>query len=90
LLRTISAKEPSISCLEGYGEVLVARGAAGDAVKLWATAATVRADIIAPMPPIYRTSYIQAVATARQLLGDEAFRSAWAEGHKIPLEQVKL
>jgi predicted ATPase/class 3 adenylate cyclase len=90
LLRTISAKEMSISCLEGYGEVLVAQGSVQKAVQLWATAATVRADIIAPMPPIYRTSYIQAVAAARQLLGDEAFQSAWAEGHKISLEQVQL
>jgi len=90
LLRTIGAKELSISCLEGYGEVLVPQGAPGKAVQLWATAATVRAEIMAPMPPVYRTSYIQAVTTARQLLGDEAFRSAWAEGHKTSLEQVKL
>jgi predicted ATPase/class 3 adenylate cyclase len=90
LLRTISAKELSISCLEGYGEVLVAQGAARNAVQLWATAATVRAEIMAPMPPIYRTSYIQAVAAARKLLGDEVFRSAWAEGHKTSLEQVLL
>jgi tetratricopeptide (TPR) repeat protein len=90
LLRTIGAKELSASCLEGYGEVLVAQGAPKRAVQLWATAATVRAAITAPMPPVYRASYIQAVAIARQHLGDEAFRSAWAEGHHTPLEQVQF
>ena len=60
LLRTIGAKELSINCLEGYGEVLVAQGAPGKAVQLWATAATSRAAIMSPMPPIYRTSYTQA------------------------------
>ena len=88
LLRTIGAKERSVSCLEGYGEVLVAQEAPKRAVQLWATAATVRAAIIAPMPPVYRASYMQAVAIARHHLGEEAFRSAWAEGHNTPLEQV--
>jgi tetratricopeptide (TPR) repeat protein len=89
LLRTLRATELSISCLEGYAEALVAQAAPAKAVQLWATAATVRATIMSPMPPIYRPSYIQAVATARQLLGDAAFQSAWAEGHKTPLEQVQ-
>jgi predicted ATPase/class 3 adenylate cyclase len=88
LLRTTGAKERSVSCLEGYGEVLVAQGATKRAVQLWATAATERAAIIAPMPPVYRASYIQAVEIARQHLGEEAFRSAWAEGHNTPLDQV--
>jgi tetratricopeptide (TPR) repeat protein len=88
LLRTIGAKELSVSCLEGYGEVLVAQGAPKRAAQLWATAATVRAAIVAPMPPVYRAPYLQAVAIARQQLGEEAFRSAWAEGHDTPLEQV--
>ena len=90
VLRSIGATEPSVSCLEGYGEVLIAQGATKKAVQLWATAATVRATIIAPMPPVYRASYRQAVALARQRLGDEAFQSAWAEGHDTSLEQTHL
>ena len=66
----------------------MALGEPRKAVRLWGTAATVRAAIMAPMPPIYRTSYIQAVATARERLGEQAFRSAWVEGHKTPLEQA--
>jgi hypothetical protein len=90
LLQTIAAKELSLSCLEGYGEVLVVQGAFRKAVQLWATAATVRAAIMSPMPPIYRPSYLQAVTTARQHLGEAAFQSAWSEGHKTPLEQIQL
>lgn len=88
LLRTTGAKERLASCLEGYGEVLVAQEASEKAVHLWATAATVRATIIAPMPPVYRASYRQALAIARQHLSEEAFQSAWAEGHKTPLDKV--
>jgi predicted ATPase/class 3 adenylate cyclase len=88
LLRTTGLKERSVSCLEGYGEVLVAQEAPEKAVQLWATAATVRAAIIAPMPPVYRASYRQALTIARQHLSEKAFQSAWAEGHKTPLDRV--
>ena len=90
LLRMIEAKELSASLLEAYGEALVAQGAAKKAVSLWATAATVRATIMAPMPPVFRASYVRAVAAARAQLGEDAFRSAWAEGHRTPLEEVQL
>ncbi len=93
LLKTIDAKELSAACLEGYGEVLVApgtRGATNLAAKLWGTAATVRAAIVAPMPQVYRTAYRQALALARERLGEAAFQSAWAEGHSLSLEQVEL
>ncbi len=78
------------ACLEGYGEVLVAQGEAKWAVQQWGIAATVRAEIVAPMPPIYRPDYIQAVASARESLGEEAFQMAWAEGRQTSLEQVLL
>ena len=93
LLKTMDAKEVSAACLEGYGEVLVALGtreATNLAVKLWGTAATVRAAIVAPMPQVYRTAYRQALALARERLGEAAFQLAWAEGHSLPLEQVEL
>src|SRR5205085_3379974 len=90
LLRAIGAKELSAACLEGYGQVLLAQGALRPAVRLWAAAATVRAAIVAPMPPVYRQAYLQAVATARTRLGEGDFQAAWADGHKIPLEQVQL
>ena len=90
LLRTTGAKEHSVSCLEGYGEVLALQNEPVRAVQLWATAATVRAAIIAPMPPVYRVSYRQALALARQQLSEETFQSAWAEGHNSTLDAVQL
>jgi tetratricopeptide (TPR) repeat protein len=90
LLSTSGAKELNAACLEGFGEVLLSEGAAEHAVRLWAIAASVRAAIVAPMPPVYRASYVQSVATARQWLGEEAFQSAWAQGREMPLEQVQL
>lgn len=90
LLRAIGARELSATCLEGCGEVAAAQGEPGRAARLWGAAATVRAAIVAPMPPIYRTDYTRAVTTAREQLGEEAFQAAWAEGRAIPLEQVEL
>src|SRR5207253_1697455 len=68
LLGANGDKELIAACLEGYGEVLVAQGEAKWAVQQWGIAATVRAEIVAPMPPIYRPDYIQAVASARESL----------------------
>lgn len=89
LLQAIGEKELSAACLEGYGEAVV-QNAPKVAVQLWGTAATVRAAILAPMPPIYRSTYLAAVAIARQQLGEIAFQAAWVEGHRTSLEQVQL
>jgi tetratricopeptide (TPR) repeat protein len=89
LLQAIGAKELSAACLEGYGGI-ISQDAPELAVRLWGSAATVRAAILAPMPPIYRATYLAALAAVRNRLGDETFQAAWAEGHRTPLEQVQL
>jgi predicted ATPase/class 3 adenylate cyclase len=90
LLQAIGDRELVAACLEGYGETLVAQGEASWAVQLWGIAATVRAAIVAPMSPIYRPDYIQAVAAARESLSEEAFQTAWIEGSTTPLELVNF
>ncbi len=90
LLQTARSRELSAGCLEGYGELMVALETPGVAAKLWGTAATVRAAIVAPMPLVYRASYNKAVALARERLGARAFQEAWAEGHALNLEQVTI
>jgi predicted ATPase/class 3 adenylate cyclase len=90
LLQQIGDRELTAACLEGCGEVLVTQGEARWAVQLWGLAATIRAAIVAPMPPIYRSDYIQAMAAARESLSEEEFQSAWIEGSRTPLEQVLL
>jgi predicted ATPase/class 3 adenylate cyclase len=89
LLQTIGAKELSAACLEGYGGI-ISQDAPKLAVQLWGSAATVRAAILAPIPPIYRATYLAALAAVRNRLGDETFQAAWAEGHRTQLEQVQL
>ena len=88
-LQAIGEKELSAACLEGYGEI-VSQHEPKWAVQLWGTAATVRAAILAPIPPIYRPAYLSAVAFARERLDERAFQAAWAEGHRTPLERVQL
>ena len=42
------------------------------------------------MPPVYRPDYIHAVTSAREMIGDDAFREAWVEGSKTHLDTVTL
>src|SRR5579884_649223 len=89
LLQIIDSKELSAACLETYGEIAV-RDRPQLAARLWGTAATLRAAILAPMPPIYRATYLAAVTAVRNRLGQEAFQHAWSEGHHTPLTHVQL
>ena len=68
----------------------MAQGKVEQAVPLWGTASTIRAAIVAPMPPVYRPAYVAAVAQSREQLGDETFQSLWTQGHQTPWEQVEL
>ena len=90
LLQAIGDRELAAACMEGYGELLVAQDEAKWAVQLWGLAATIRAEIVAPMPPIYRPDYIQAVASARECLDEETFQMAWEAGNQTSLSQVLL
>ncbi len=90
LLRGGEVRELSAACLEGFGELLVAQEKPERAAQLWALAASIRASIVAPTPPVYRVSYLQAVATARERLGEERFQAAWTEGRNGTVEQVQL
>jgi predicted ATPase/class 3 adenylate cyclase len=90
LLLAIDARELRATCLEGTGEVLLAQGEATRATQLWAQAATLRADMVAPIPPIYRGCYERAVTDARKQLGAEDFQAAWIQGRQALLEQASI
>ena len=90
LLKTLDAKELCAACLEVWGELVVRQGKLEQAVQMWAVAATLRAGLVAPMPPIYRPAYNQAVAAVREQLGAKAFQAAWAEGRKLSPAQIKM
>jgi tetratricopeptide (TPR) repeat protein len=90
LARTIGGQETAARCLERAGVIAAAQGKPEQAVPLWGTASTMRAAIVAPMPPVYRPAYVAAVAQAREQLGDATFQSLWMQGHQTPWEQVEL
>ena len=84
----IDAKNLIASALEGGGAVATAQGEPGWAARLFGTTRALREAIGAPLPPVYRAGYEQAVATARTALGEEAFATALAEGETMTLEQT--
>jgi tetratricopeptide (TPR) repeat protein len=87
LLVTLGVKAYMPTCLEVIGMLLAAEGRAHAAVERWGMAQALREELSAPMHPIERTDYEQAVGAARTALGEEAFAKAWAQGWATPLEQ---
>lgn len=76
------------SCLERLGEIVVRQGQAVWAAQLWGAAAAVREAIDAPIPPIERALYEQALMQARARLGEEAFAAQWQAGYERTPHQV--
>jgi DNA-binding NarL/FixJ family response regulator len=58
------------------------------AARLWGAAEALREAIGAPMYPVYRASYKQAVVRACIQAGEQAFRTSWAEGRSMTPEQA--
>ena len=81
-------KEFIAADLEGLGIVLGAQGALEEAVQLWGAADALRKEIKAPLPPVERAGYEQALAIARRQLTEKSFSAAWAEGQRMSIEQA--
>jgi ATP/maltotriose-dependent transcriptional regulator MalT len=76
------------SCLECLAALEVRHGKPGQAARFWGSAEALREAIGAPMYPVHRASYAQAIALARAELGEQAFAAAWAEGRMLTPEQA--
>jgi predicted ATPase/DNA-binding CsgD family transcriptional regulator len=76
------------SGLEGLASVVAVQGEPAWAAQLWGVAQALRDALGAPMPPIERKNYEQALAAARAQLGEQAFAAAWAEGRTMTPEQA--
>jgi tetratricopeptide (TPR) repeat protein len=74
--------------LEALALVAVALGNAKRAARLWGAASAWRETINQPLPPTYQRDYAASVTQARTQLGEEAYESAWSEGHAMPPEQA--
>jgi predicted ATPase/DNA-binding CsgD family transcriptional regulator len=81
-------QESVAASLEGLAALGAGQGALGQAVRFWGAAHVLREAIGAPMHPVHRASYDQAMALAHTALGEQAFRAAWAEGRLITPEQA--
>ncbi len=88
IAREVGDKLNIASCLQGLASVAAAQGYLMWAARLWGAAEALRESIGAPVPPVYRTDYEQAVATARTQLGEKAFAAAWAQGRTMTPEQA--
>jgi len=88
IARKVDHKLNIASCLEGLAGVVAAEGKPTWATRLWGAAEALREAIGAPIPPVERANYEQAVAVAHAKLGEQAFAAAWAEGRTMTLEQA--
>jgi DNA-binding CsgD family transcriptional regulator len=75
-------------CLSVVARLELADHRADRAVRLLAAAATLSAAIHANPEWLRREAEIQAVAEARQTLGQRAFDAAWAAGRVMSVEQA--
>ncbi|MEZ4713402.1 MAG: tetratricopeptide repeat protein [Caldilineaceae bacterium] len=73
--------------LESLGGLLSLQGAAARALRLAGAAAALRDQLQTPLSPAEQTQLDQALAPARQALG-EAAAAAWASGQALTLEQA--
>jgi tetratricopeptide (TPR) repeat protein len=72
-------------CFEGLA---TAAGMSERAVQLFASAATLRTAIDAPMLPSDRAEYEQQVSRLRAHLGEDSFAAAWQLGESRSVEQA--
>jgi tetratricopeptide (TPR) repeat protein len=84
----IGDKELLASGLTGLARVVATQGEPAWSVRLWGRAEALRDAIGAPLQPIERADYEQAVAAVRTLLGESAFVAAWTQGGAMTTEQV--
>jgi hypothetical protein len=74
--------------LAGLARVVAMQGEPVWSGQLWGNAAALRDAIGAPLQPIERADYEQAVAAVRTQLGENVFMEAWSQGSAMTTEQV--
>jgi DNA-binding CsgD family transcriptional regulator len=81
-------KEQIAASLEGLATLETGQGEPLQAARLWGAAEALREAVSAPLYPIHRVSYEQAVAHTRAQLREQAFRAAWNEGRLLTPQQA--
>src|SRR5947209_10153286 len=95
LLQEVGDREFLASCLEELAAVVVAQETEKRSVseifwaaQLWGAAERLREAISAPIPPVHRAAYEQAVALACSRIGQKAFRAVWTQGRSMTPQQA--
>lgn len=88
LAREVGHKELIASGLEGMASVVAVQGEPAWATQLWGAAESLRIASGMPLAPVERAGYEQAVAAARDRLGERLFAAGWAEGRNVTPEQA--
>jgi predicted ATPase/DNA-binding CsgD family transcriptional regulator len=81
-------QEQVAACLEGLAALEAGQEAPRQAVWLWGAAHALRKVIGAPLYPVSHASHAHALAHARSQLGEQSFRTAWAEGRSMTPQQA--
>jgi tetratricopeptide (TPR) repeat protein len=87
LYREFMDKQRFPECLEDIAGLAGAAQPAG-AVRLFGAAEAVRESAGIPLPPVQRAAYERALATASAQLDQVAWKTAWAAGRALTLEQA--
>lgn len=74
--------------LEGLAHTSSAQKRHQQAARFYAVAATLRASMCTPLPPVERSIHVAAISATRAVLGADSFSVAWAEGECLSLTQA--
>jgi len=88
ILQEIGSQKFLAACLESLAVLDTGQGAPRHAARLWGAAEVLRKVMGTPLHPVYRANYEQATAQARTALGEQAFRTAWAQGRNMTPEEA--
>jgi predicted ATPase/transcriptional regulator with XRE-family HTH domain len=88
LFRDMGEQTMVVECLEGLALTAVGRGELPRAAQLLAAAASRREALGAPLPPMDRIVYEEAVQRLRLELGEKVFLTTEAVGRALSLDEV--
>jgi predicted ATPase len=76
-------REAVATTFEGLARVALAEGRAPVAARLLGQIDALRTELGEPLPPYERAQFDALAASLREVLGDDAFEAAWAEGGQL-------
>ena len=88
LLREFGPRVEIAWALEGCALLALSRGDAARTFRIISAAATIRATIDAPLPPVWQRAMTHRLAPARARIGEEEYATAWEAGQAMSLEQA--